>query len=82
MALTETSTMRVPTGLRDEIARLAERRGTTMLAVVTDAVQRLSRDDWWESVHGALDAISVADATDYQIEAAELDRMAADLRVG
>ena len=46
----QTTTLRVPTALRDEISRLAEQRGTTMLEVVTDAVHRLSRDEWWSSV--------------------------------
>ena len=35
----------VPTAVRDEVSRLAEQRGTTMLEVVTDAVHRLGRDE-------------------------------------
>jgi predicted DNA-binding protein len=44
MATAETTTLRVPVELRDEIARLAEERGSTMLEVVTDAVHSLTRD--------------------------------------
>ena len=56
MAPVETTTLRLPIALRDEIARIAQQRGSTMLEVVTDAVRRLRRDEWWIAVHVALDA--------------------------
>jgi len=83
MALTETTTLRVPIELRDEIARLAKAQGTTMLDVVTDAIHRLSRDHWWSSVHVALDEMSEQDAATYRAEATQLDAAAAnDLDAG
>ena len=78
MALSQTTTLRVPTELRDEISRLAEQRGTTMINVVTDAVHRLSRDEWWSSVRGALDGLSAAEAASYRAESRGLDAAAAD----
>ena len=45
MAPTETTTLRVPVRLRDEIARLAEARGSTMLDIVTDNTQRVVSHD-------------------------------------
>lgn len=78
MALSKTTTLRVPTELRDEISRLAEQRGTTMLDVVTDAVHRLSRDEWWSSVRGALDEMSATEAASYQAQSQELEAAAAD----
>ena len=78
MALSQTTTLRVPTELRDEISRLAEQRGTTMLDVVTDAVHRLSRDEWWLSVRGALDGLSAAQTASYQAESRGFDAAAAD----
>ena len=56
MAPAETTTLRVPIALRDEIAHIAHQRGSTMLEVVTDAVHRLRRDEWWLAVQVALDA--------------------------
>jgi hypothetical protein len=83
MAPKETTTLRVPVGLRDEIARLAAARGSTMLDVVTDAVHRLSRDQWWDSVHDAIDAMTADDAEEYRAETDQLDRATADgLRAG
>ena len=73
-----TTTLRVPSELRDEIARIAERRGTTMLEVVTDAVHRLGRDEWWSSVRDALDELSPSDVADYQVESQQLDAASAD----
>lgn len=78
MALTQTTTLRVPTELRDEISRLAEQRGTTMLDVVTDAVHRLSRDDWWASVRDSLDGLNATEAASYQAESRSFDAAAAD----
>lgn len=78
MAIGKTTTLRMPVELRDEIARLADQRGTTMLEVVADAIHRLGRDDWWASVHSALDEMSEADRADYRREADALDNAAAD----
>ncbi|MDE0138823.1 MAG: hypothetical protein OXQ26_09625 [bacterium] len=70
--------MRISTELRDQISRLAEHRGTTMVDVVTDAVQRLGRDEWWLSVRGALDGLAEADAVSYREESRRLEAAAAD----
>ena len=78
MALSQTTTLRVSTALRDEISRLAEQRGTTMLDVVTDAVHQLGRDEWWSSVRGALDRLTAAEAASYQADSREMDATAAD----
>jgi predicted transcriptional regulator len=83
MATAETTTLRVPVQLRDEIARLAEERGSTMLEVVTDAVHRLTRDQWWDSVHEAIDAMTTEEVGAYRTEADQLEGTAADgLRAG
>lgn len=83
MAPTETTTLRVPVQLRDEIARLAEARGSTMLEIVTDAVHRLSRDQWWDSVHDAIDAMTAEEIGSYRDETDLLDSAAGDgLRAG
>jgi hypothetical protein len=83
MAPAETTTLRVPIQLRDEIARLAEERGTTMLDVVTDAVHRLSRDQWWDTVRDVFDQMTPEDVAAYHTETSQLDDAAADgLRAG
>jgi hypothetical protein len=83
MAPVETTTLRVPVELRDEIARLAKERGTTMLDVVTDAVHRLSRDQWWDTVHDAIDQMTPEEVAGYQTETDRLNDAAADgLRAG
>lgn len=71
-----TATLRVPSELRDEIARIAEQRGTTMLEVVTDAVHRLGRDEWWSSVRDALDGLTSSEVASYQVESQQLDSAA------
>ena len=78
MALSQTTTLRVPTELRDEISRLAKQRGTTMLDVVTDAVHRLGREEWWSTVRGALDGLDDVEAASYQAESRRLEAAAAD----
>jgi len=79
MALSKTTTtLRVPSELRDEIARIAEQRGTTMLEVVTDAVHRLGRDEWWSSVRDALDGLTPSDVATYQVESQHLDASSLD----
>lgn len=49
-----------------------------MLEVVTDAVHRLDRDEWWSSVQDALDGMSPSEAADYQAESQQMDAAAAD----
>lgn len=78
MAPSKTTTLRVPMELRDEIARIAAQRGTTMLDVVTDAIHRLSRDAWWETVVDALDTVTEEAAASHHAEAELLDAAADD----
>ncbi len=73
-----TTTLRVPSELRDEIARIAEQRGTSMLEVVTDAVHRLGRDEWWSSVRDALDGLNPSEVVTYQAESQQLDAASMD----
>ncbi len=73
-----TTTLRVPSELRDEIARIAEQRGTTMLEVVTDAVHRLGRDEWWSSVRDALDRLTPSEVDTYQLESRLLGAASVD----
>lgn len=73
MAPIETTTLRVPKPLRDEIARLADERGTSMLEVVTEAVRKLRRDAWWADLRIAFDAMPPDDATGYEAETLGLD---------
>lgn len=75
---TETTTLRVPVSLRDEIALLAAHRNSTMLQVVTDAVHRLTKDQWWDTVDAALDAMTPDETADYQQETVLLDATAHD----
>ncbi len=49
-----------------------------MLDVVTEAVNRLSRDEWWASVHDALDELSAVEAASYQAEGRGLESAVAD----
>ena len=58
------------------VARIAEQRGTTMLEVVTDAVHRLGRDEWWSSVRDALDGLTSSEVASYQVESQQLDAAA------
>lgn len=78
MATTETTTLRVPVALRDRIAHIAEKRGSTLVDVVTDAVERLDRDRWWDGVHGALDGLSDDELAEYRIQADQLSATSAD----
>ena len=70
--------MRVPSELRDEIAWIAEQRGTSMVDVVADAVHRLGRDEWWSSVRDALDDLAPSEVDAYQMENRRLDAAAVD----
>jgi predicted transcriptional regulator len=78
MATSVTTTLRMPTALRDQIARLAEERGTTMIDVVSDAIRRLERDRWWSSVHEALDAMTDDEWSAYSEAARVLDAVSGD----
>jgi len=49
-----------------------------MLTVVTDAVHRLGREEWWMSVRGALDELHDAEAASYRAESRRLESAAAD----
>jgi hypothetical protein len=49
-----------------------------MLEVVTDAVHRLGRDEWWSSVRDALDEMNPAEVADCQRDSQPLDSAAAD----
>ena len=49
-----------------------------MLDVVTDAVHRLARQEWWSSVRGALDEMNDAEAASYQAESRTLDAAVPD----
>jgi len=73
MAPAETTTLRMPKPLRDEIARLADQRGTSMVDVVTDAVRNLRCDAWWAEVHVAFDAMAPAEVAAYDTEASGLE---------
>lgn len=70
--------MRVPSELRDEIAWIAEQRGTSMVDVVADAVHQLGRDEWWSSVRDALDDLAPSEVDAYQTESRRLDAAAID----
>lgn len=78
MAPHETTTLRVPTELRDEIARIANERGTTMLDVVSDAIDRLGREHWWDTVHDAIEEMTDEDRAAYSAEVEALDGAAGD----
>lgn len=78
MATTETTTIRLPVVLRDEIARLADARGGTMVDVVTDAVRNLERDQWWDSVHEALEAMTPDEQAAYRAETERLEGAGTD----
>ena len=78
MALSQTTTLRVPAELRDEIKRMAKQRGTTMVEVVADAVHRLGRDEWWLAARSALDGLTPVEAASYQAESRGLSATAAD----
>lgn len=49
-----------------------------MVEVVTDAVARLGREEWWASVQDALDELSTAEVTTYAAESRGLAGAAAD----
>lgn len=78
MAPTETTTLRIPLALRDEIAAIADQQGITMLDVVADAIMRLHREQWWQSVHGGIDAMSALESTAYTSETEQLDGASSD----
>lgn len=68
----------MPAELRNEVAEIAERRGSSMLDVVVDAVHQLRRDEWWSSVHHSLDQMSTSEARSYAAERDGLSGSTAD----
>ena len=78
MAPSRSTTLRVPVELRDEIARIARQRGSTLVEVVSDAVHRLERDEWWSTVHEALDGWGPQDVESYRSDHRRLDITASD----
>lgn len=78
MAPSETTTLRVPTELRDEIARIADQRGTSMLEVVSDAIHQLGRQEWWAAVHDALEQMTDDDRSAYHADVEALDGATGD----
>ena len=78
MATIQTTTLRVPVQLRDEIARLAEYRHSTMVDVVSEAIHRLTRDEWWDGVHRELDGMTLEETAAYRAESKQLDGAADD----
>ena len=69
MAPTKTTTLRLSTTLRDEIARLAEERNTSMAELVANAIDELKRQHWWDEVHHSLNDLDDR----YTSEASVLD---------
>lgn len=78
MATTGSTTLRVTTELRDEIARLADLMDTTMQEVVAEAVRVLGREEWWSSVHEALDKLDEKEVGSYLTEAKTLGNASPD----
>jgi len=78
LSKTTTTTLRVPSELRDEISRIAQQRGTSMLEVVTDAVRRLGCDEWWDAVHASLDNMAPDQVESYRAESTTLGRVSSD----
>lgn len=78
MATARSTTLRVSTELRDEIARLADLMDTTMQEVVAEAVRVLGRDEWWSSVHDALDDLDEQEVGAYLAEAETLGAASPD----
>lgn len=69
MAPTKTTTLRLSTTLRDEIARLAEERNTSMAELVANAIDELKRQHWWDEVRHSLNDLDDR----YTSEASVLD---------
>ncbi len=78
MATSETTTLRVPTSLRDEIAQIARSRDTSMVDVVAEAVAHLRREQWWVGVHESLDSLADDETPASSIETADYDGTLAD----
>lgn len=64
--------------LRNEIARLADERYPTLLDVVTDALARLKRDQWWAQVHAELETMTAEDLSEYHADVETLDAVTSD----
>jgi len=65
MSPSKSTTLRLSTELRDEIARLAEQRGSSMVDVVAAAVDELKRQEWWNQVRVELAGLE----SDYRVDA-------------
>ncbi len=46
--------------------------------MATEALRQLSRDEWWDSVHDALDDLDATEVAAYQSDSSELDETASD----
>jgi len=49
-----------------------------MIDVVSDAVHRLDRDEWWKSVHDALNVMTASEVSSYLAESQALGVTFAD----
>jgi predicted transcriptional regulator len=74
MAPTKTTTVRVPSSLRDEIARLADESNTSMAELLGEAIEVLKCQRWWDDVHASLDDLDDG----YRHELSTLDTAAGD----
>ncbi len=72
------TTLRLPVALRDEIARLADESGSTLLDVVADAVARLKRDQWWAQVHAELETMTAEELVEYHADIETLHAVTSD----
>lgn len=71
---TSTTTLRLSTELRDEIAQLARASGVSMSQLVSEAIEQLKRQRWWDAVHHSLDDL----APDYRKDNAVFDGASGD----
>lgn len=74
MSPSKSTTLRLSTELRDEIARLAEQRGSSMVDVVAAAIDELKRQEWWNQVRVELAGLE----NDYRIDAQVFEGAAGD----
>jgi len=74
MAPTKTTTLRLSTELRDEIARLASAHNSSMVDVVAQAIEELKRQHWWNDVQSSLNELDAG----YVAEGRVLDTAAGD----
>lgn len=74
MSPPKSTTLRLSTELRDEIARLAEQRGSSMVDVVAAAVDELKRQEWWKQVRLEVDELE----NDYRVDVQVFEAAAGD----